>query len=66
MPPVCPPELARLAAACWNPDPSKRPTAKEMADVLDAWVANANKPHLQLDSRSEVRWREANIIDYHT
>jgi hypothetical protein len=60
MPPVCPPELARLAAACWNPDSTKRPSAKEIADALEAWVANATKPPPapQPDHQSDVRFAQ--------
>lgn len=38
MPSACPPDLARLAVACWAQDPAQRPSARAVADALDAWL----------------------------
>ncbi len=38
IPSDCPPELAMVIQACWTPDPAQRPTAGQVAQVLeDLW-----------------------------
>lgn len=34
LPPLCPPRLYSLMSQCWNYEPSKRPTFKEVKEVL--------------------------------
>lgn len=38
------PELRRLISACWHPDPSARPSAREVCTVLEALFPQDDPP----------------------
>ncbi|PKC59265.1 hypothetical protein RhiirA1_384725 [Rhizophagus irregularis] len=47
--PAC---YVELMKKCWDPDPSKRPTAQEMAEIFNKWTQIFSKDELNEEEKS--------------
>src|SRR5205807_818595 len=54
-----------LMTSCWHHDPTQRPTAQELCDILDSWNGRQLAPEIQsqLQAAEEIRRNTALSYD---